>query len=61
MAKYRIVGGATLSFGKIWESKDGRYLYRYSYYSKKGSKGKGFRSLMRANMPAWKGVKSGRQ
>ncbi len=59
MAKYGIVGGASLSMGKIWESKDGRYLYRYSYYSKKGSKG--FRSLMRANMPAWKGVKSGRQ
>ncbi len=59
MPKFAIVGGATLSMGKIWESKDGKHLFRYSYYSKKGSKG--FRTLMRANMPTWKGVKSGRQ
>jgi hypothetical protein len=53
MAKYQIVGG-TLSFGKIWESKDGKYLFRYAYY-------KGNRSLMRAKMPSWQGVEHGRK
>ncbi len=43
--------------GKIWESKDGRYLYRYIYSNIHGKKS---RSLMRANMPAWKGVSRGR-